>query len=128
MKTQKRQTGDIGERAAAKYLRKNKYKILATNAFFGKKEVDIIAENREYIVFAEVKTRTLSLDGTLPYGRPASAVDHDKQSNLIAAARMYLATHPLKKRLRFDVLEVYLPMNDPHAPPTVIHMPDAFRA
>ncbi len=128
MKNEKREIGDLGERAAAKYLRKNRYRILFKNAFFGKKEVDIIAENREFLVFAEVKTRTLSADGTLPYGRPVLAVDREKRTNLIAAARMYLAAHPTKKKLRFDVLEVYLPSEGEKSPPTVIHLPDAFRA
>lgn len=128
MKTEKREIGDRGEAAAAKYLRKIKCKVLAKNAFFGKKEVDIIAEDREHIIFAEVKTRTRSEDGALPYGRPILAVNREKQQNLIAAARMYLAAHPSNKRLRFDVLEVYLSEGDPKAPPTVVHIPDAFRA
>ncbi len=127
MLTKKRAIGDIGESSAAKYLRKNKYKILETNAFFLKKEVDIIAEDREHILFVEVKTRTVSPDGTLLYGRPATAVDRAKRENLIAAARMYLATHKTEKKLRFDVIEVYL-FPDGKTPPRILHMMDAFRA
>ncbi len=128
MLTKRRSIGDYGEKSAEQYLQKKKYKILRTNAFFLKKEVDIIAENREFLVFAEVKTRTLNADGELPYGRPATAVDRAKRQNLITAARMYLAAHKTEKKLRFDVIEVYLPPEGNRTPPHIIHMEDAFRA
>ena len=49
--------GDIGEKAAAGFLRENGYKITARNKHLSHKEIDIIAEDKSFIVFVEVKTR-----------------------------------------------------------------------
>ena len=57
MKTVKRALGDLGEEAAAKYLRKNKIKVLERNYVYGPHEIDIVAENKEFLIFVEVKTR-----------------------------------------------------------------------
>ena len=50
--------GRFGEDAAAQYLTDNGYTIKGRNVRFGRHELDIIAEDDEYIVFVEVKTRT----------------------------------------------------------------------
>jgi len=50
--------GKKGEDLAADYLRKKGYRILKRNWRSGRNEVDIIADNNEYIVFVEVKTRS----------------------------------------------------------------------
>ena len=57
--TEKRQIGTIGEDAAAKHLKKNKYRILRKNYVALDYEIDIIAENKDFLVFVEVKTRTV---------------------------------------------------------------------
>ena len=49
--TEKRQIGDIGEKASRKYLKKNKYKIVAKNYNTKYGEIDIVAEDKNYIVF-----------------------------------------------------------------------------
>ena len=54
MKTEKRKRGDIGEKAAAKHLKKQRYRILERNYVCGHHEIDLIAENREFLVFVEV--------------------------------------------------------------------------
>ena len=104
----KAEVGRLGEKLACKYLRKNGYKILENNKQESHKETDIIVANKEYIVFVEVKTRSVDLDLYSSYGTPASAVNKQKQSNLIFAARSYLANHPTDKQPRMDVIEVYL--------------------
>lgn len=103
--------GQIGEKLACKYLRKKGYKILENNKRESHKETDIIAANKEYIVFVEVKTRSVDTDLYSSYGTPASAVDKKKQSNLIFAAKSYLAKHHTDKQPRMDVIEVYLQKN-----------------
>ena len=127
MKTLRRLLGDRGERSAAKYLRKNKYKILHKNYIIGRLEVDIIAENADYLVFAEVKTRTFHEGREERFGSPKMAVDHKKQANLFAAAAAYIARFPTDKQIRFDVIEVYTSSDDGQRILSVEHIPDAFR-
>ena len=92
-------TGALGEKYTCKYLRRNKYR----NKYA---EIDIIAENREYILFVEVKTRR-STD-IIP---PAASVDLKKQQRIIKAAKYYLSySCKNEKQPRFDIAEVT--MND----------------
>ena len=127
MKSERRQFGDRGEDAAVAYLKKNGYRILARNYTAGRREIDIIASNREYLAIVEVKTRTYSKENSERFGRPALAVDADKRRNLLVAARIYAEEHPTKKRLRFDVIEVYFDESGDSAPLSLHHMTDAFR-
>ena len=127
MKSDARLFGDRGEQLAADFLKKNKYRILARNLTVGRREIDILAECREALVFVEVKTRTYSERTQQRFGRACLSVDADKRRNLLAAARAYIAKHPTKKPLRFDVIEVYFG-EMPDTPPDIHHMPDAFRA
>jgi len=100
--------GRFGEKAAAEYLKKKGYRILEKNFRAGKNEIDIIAANRKEIVFVEVKTRTLSALGDLPYGTPLEAVDTPKQKRTLAAASAYLYKSETERIPRFDIIEVYL--------------------
>jgi putative endonuclease len=100
--------GSFGERAAARFLRKKGYRILLTNYHAGKNEIDIIAAKRRDIVFVEVKTRTYSPLGDLPYGAPMEAVDTPKQKRTLAAASAYLYKSNSDRNPRFDIIEVYL--------------------
>ena len=59
IKTEKREIGSIGEDVAVKLLKKCGYKILKRNYTAVGNEIDVIVQNKEYIVFVEVKTRTL---------------------------------------------------------------------
>ena len=103
--TPQRLVGNFGERAAAKHLKKNGYKILKTNYTAARNEIDIIAENRDYTVFIEVKTRSENYDKTKE-PRPACAVNAKKQCGIIDAARYYLARNKKHKRIRFDIIEI----------------------
>ena len=106
--TDKRITGNFGERAAARYLRRNRYKILKMNYVAFDNEIDIIAESKDVYAVVEVKTRTLGhLNEREP--RPASAVTPEKQRGIIRTAKCFLATVPERdKPVRLDVIEVYL--------------------
>ena len=95
--------GEIGEEYAVKFLKKKKYKILERNYRKRYGEIDIIAENKNYIVFVEVKTRnTASLTSA------ADAVNRQKQLKIIKTASLYLAENETEKFCRFDVCEVYV--------------------
>ena len=104
----KLEVGRYGEEQARIFLKSKGYKIVASNKHESHKEIDIIATNKEYIIFVEVKTRSVGYDLYSPYGSPASAVNKKKQQNLINAARAYLRSNPSRKQPRMDVIEVYL--------------------
>ena len=106
--TELRKLGDFGERAAARALRKDGYKILERNYIADGAEIDIIAKKGGVTAFVEVKTRSVT-EGGAPRiePRPASAVTPKKQRAIIGAAREYLAFHGVDTRVRFDVVEVY---------------------
>jgi len=96
--------GDKGEQSAALYLRKLGYKIIAANYRASTGEIDIIARDKEYLVFVEVKTRR-----SLACGSPAEAVNVKKQQKIIKTALCYLNQHKLTDHdCRFDILEIYL--------------------
>ena len=113
--------GRWGEGLAAEYLRKKGYILLAANwrCRFG--EIDLIAADREYLCFVEVKLRK----GT-GFGRPAAFVDGRKQEKLRATAQLYLSEHPTALQPRFDVVEIFSPQGMDTARPEVIHLEDAF--
>ena len=102
--------GRYGEKLAAKFLKKNRYKIIAKNSHQSHNELDIVAVNKEYIVFVEVKTRSVGEDLYSEYGTPAEAVTFSKQKRLISAARSFMTKNKkyYKKQPRMDVIEVYL--------------------
>lgn len=122
--------GRFGEDAAANYLADHGFEIKARNLRYGKHEIDIIAEDRAYLVFVEVKTRTVPPPNSLySYGRPASAVTYQKKQNTLAAAREYLWEHPTRKRRRIDVIEVYLARDtDTPTVSKINHIRNAFGA
>lgn len=95
--------GRSGEAAAAHYLREQKnYTILHQNYRHRLGEIDLIAKDKDTIVFIEVKTRT-----TRRYGHPAEAVERQKQRKITRVAKAYLGRYRLWDRpCRFDVIEV----------------------
>lgn len=93
--------GKKGEDVAADHLRKAAYKILFRNWKWGRNEIDIIAENDNFIVFVEVKTRTDDFQI-----HPVSAITKDKQRSIIYAADGYLRQYLLDKESRFDVITI----------------------
>ena len=99
--------GKKGEKLAAKYLESIGYQIKHKNLHVSTKEVDIICEDGEYIVFVEVKTVRMRPDGTYP-AKPASYVTRKKKNNLIIAAQYYMRKYRPPLIPRIDVVEVYL--------------------
>ena len=88
-----------GESMAAAHLQEKGYKIRHRNWKSGKLEVDIIAENNDYMVFAEVKTRTEGF-----YGKISDLVPTEKQKLLVRAADSYIRIYDINKESRFDVI------------------------
>ena len=131
-KTKKQLVGSFGEDAAVKFLREDGYTIKDRNIHLSHTELDIVAEDENYIVFVEVKTRSYTNDeGTSDYGTPGMAVDRKKRGDTVKASRAYLAKHRTKKQPRIDVIEVYLKQSEGTDEPKIIkinHIRNAFGA
>ncbi len=98
----RRQTGEAGEALAARLLRRHGYRILETNYRTAIGEVDIIARERDTIVFVEVKARR-----SLHFGHPKTAVTAQKRHKLSLLALHYLkATGQSGAKARFDVVSI----------------------
>ena len=117
--------GRYGESVAVEYLKSKKYKIVDKNFHASHNEIDIIAEDKKYIVFVEVKARSFNPNSNYEYDTPASAVTYSKQKRVLAAAQAYLNAHPTKKTPRLDVIEIYL-SRDPVEVVKINHIEDAF--
>lgn len=121
--------GRYGESVACFYLQSKGYKIIDQNFYASHNEIDIIAENKKYIIFVEVKARSVMTELDPQYGTPAMAVTHSKQRRTVAAAQAYLNLHPTKKSPRLDVIEIYLKKSKDGSPSEVLkinHIEDAF--
>jgi putative endonuclease len=114
--------GRRGESAAARYLKRHGYRILARGDRLWPGELDLVALDRQTIVFVEVKTRR-SQDA----GHPAEAVDAAKQRRLTRLAVTFLKRHGLLEHPgRFDVVAVTWP--EGRRRPTIEHFKNAFEA
>ncbi len=119
----KKWLGPAGERAAASYLQRLGYRILARSHRQRLGEIDLIALDGECIVFVEVKARNSDADGD-----PSLAVTTRKQEKLTRAALVYLKQHRLLEQpARFDVISIVWP-SQAKAQPTIRHFKSAFEA
>ncbi len=125
--------GKFGEDIAADFLIKNGYKISGRNLKFGRHELDIVAEDKDFIIFIEVKTRSCKYPESSNYGNPGRAVTYKKRTDTVKATYEYLRTHHTNKQPRMDVIEVFLhEMSDSRVtPPQILninHIRNAFDA
>ena len=114
--------GGWGEALAAEYLRNKRYRIIAQGFRCRFGEIDLIAKNKKYLVFVEVKLRSSD--------RFASAmeyVDRRKQDRLRMTASIYLSRNETTLQPRFDVIEIYAPRGMDTPDPEIIHLEDAFQ-
>lgn len=111
--------GKEGEDAACNYLQEKGYKIVERNWRFHKYEIDIIAENEDFIIFLEVKTRTSTL-----WGNPEDFISKGQIKRIVAAADFYLREYDIKKDARFDVISATLNKGKIE----IEHIDDAFMA
>ena len=115
-------TGAWGEAVAAEYLRKKHYKIIASGYYSRFGEIDLVAQNRKYLVFAEVKLRK-----SARFAQAREYVDTRKQDRLRMTASVYLSENPTKLQPRFDIIEIYAPEGTATAAPEIYHMEDDFQ-
>lgn len=110
---EKRRLGFFGESKAAKYLKRQGYKILERNFRCPFGEVDIIAQKGDVTAFTEVKTRTND-----NYGEPNEAVGRERQKRYKNCVRFYFANREIDCTVRFDIIEV--------TPKGINHIENAF--
>ena len=92
--------GIRGEEEATKMLEDKGFRVIEHNWRMGHLEVDLIAENKRELVFAEVKART-STFGDI---KPEEYVDENKKRRLVAAANAYIKYNKSEKNPRFDII------------------------
>ena len=94
--------GRAGEIKASEFLKKKGFKILKTNYKTYCGEIDIIAQDGEYMVFIEVKTRSSE-----DFGLPSEAVTFRKREKYYRVASEYLQRNKkMDAPCRFDVVEI----------------------
>lgn len=97
-------TAKLGEDKACEYLRKLGFKIIERNFRKGYGEIDVVALDKDVLVFVEVKTRTSN-----QFGSPLEGITYWKLKSLIKTARYYKMTHrSFPESLRIDAVAVIL--------------------
>ncbi len=113
--------GAWGEEKAARYLQSQGYELLERNFRSRYGEIDIIARDGEFLVFAEVRLRA-----STRFGLPEETVDRRKQEKLRLTAECYLQTHEAPLQPRFDVVALYAKNGMDTRPLPVKHIKNAF--
>ncbi len=113
--------GTWGEERAARFLTEQGYTIVEKNFHSRYGEIDLIAEDGEFLVFVEVKLRA-----SVSHGLPEETVTSRKQEKLRLTAETYLQTHETDKQPRFDVVALYAKDGMKTHPLPVRHIKNAF--
>tara|TARA_R100001143_G_C3361215_1_gene136171 strand:+ start:23269 stop:23643 length:375 start_codon:yes stop_codon:yes gene_type:complete len=115
-----RERGLEGEDLACAYLEAKDWIVLDRNYFFQKAEVDIVATDRNYIIFIEVKMRSDTY-----FGYPEEHVTPAKEKNIKKAAEAWIYERKMETAVvRFDVISIVQKGNES---PDITHFEDAFR-
>jgi putative endonuclease len=121
MKSFNKDIGALGEEISESYLKNLGYRILDKNFRCKCGEIDLIAVNRGYICFIEVKTRY-----GVTFGMPSESVVYSKQRKIYNTAQVYIMKKNIvNSNFRFDVIEVILNNNNNYF--LVNHIKDAFQ-
>ena len=114
--------GRWGEQLAARYMEEKGWYIRERDWHWHGTDLDLVCidEDDTTLVFVEVKTRS-----TGDYGRPAEAVDTNKQHNIISAATAYKRRFRKENRhTRYDVISIIGTPDSPN--PQIEHIEDVF--
>jgi len=100
----RQEVGKLGEKAAQKFLKKQGYRIRETGFRCRRGEIDIIAQQKDCLVFVEVRTKS-----NLDFGTPEESITRAKKEKLIASALTYTNTHQnIPSLWRIDVVAIEL--------------------
>lgn len=112
--------GKKGEDLAVSHLRSLNYEIIAKNYFSSYGEIDIIARQKNLLIFVEVKSRSSNFEAAF------SSVSQSKQRKLAKTAMHFLSRHKIYEEMftRFDVIAIVKGQNGEYK---LNHMQDAFQ-
>jgi len=103
----KRETGIMGEKIACGFLENNGYKIIETNYRCRNGEMDIVARQRDTLVFIEVRTKK-----SYNFGTPEESITEKKKERLRIVAEQYQLDHTgLPKDWRIDLVAIQMNSN-----------------
>jgi putative endonuclease len=103
----RRDTGILGEKLAKEFLKKRGYRIRETNYRCHEGEIDIVARDKDCLVFVEVRTKT-----SLEFGHPEESITSAKRQRMRATAYQYCQNHhDLPPQWRIDVVAIELDSN-----------------
>lgn len=102
MATSKR-IGTQAEQIAANYLKSKGLAIITENFSGPQGELDLIAQDKDTLVFVEVRYRK-----SAGFGLPQETVNWKKQQRIVQTARYFFARHPkwARKASRFDIVAI----------------------
>ena len=98
----RQEVGRLGEKLAQRFLKRRGYRVRETNFHCREGEIDIVAQQRDCLVFIEVRTKS-----SLDFGTPEESITRAKKETLIASALTYVDTHQnLPSSWRIDVVAI----------------------
>jgi len=113
-----KEKGNVGEEQAVTFLVEKGFQIVERNYRYGKGEIDIVAREKDFLVFVEVKARE-----SLEYGLPEEAITKRKIAQIRKIAEAYLAEKTITdENIRFDVVAILFLNNQT----TINHYENAF--
>jgi putative endonuclease len=99
---ERKKLGEMGEKIAAEFLKRQGYNILHQNYRCRFGEIDIVAKDNSSYVFIEVKTRR-----GLEYGRPIEAINKVKINRMLKTLQFYLKQYKIyNSNIRVDAMEI----------------------
>ena len=98
----RQEVGRLGEKLAQRFLKRRGYRVRETNFHCRGGEIDVVAQQRDCLVFIEVRTKS-----SLDFGTPEESITRAKKEKLIASALTYIDTHQnLPPSWRIDVVAI----------------------
>lgn len=104
---ERKETGNLGEKVAVDYLKGKGYRIIETNYRCRSGEIDIVARKGDYLIFAEVRTRS-----DLSFGGPEESISWSKAQHMGRSAEYYAQSHEgLPESWRVDLIAIEIDKN-----------------
>lgn len=120
MSQSKQVIGQLGEKAAASFLQRKGYEIIARNWRCRSGEIDLVAQLNDVLIIVEVRTRRSTRHGTA-----VESIDRHKQNKLRSLALIYQQLERKQQRtVRFDVIAIQLNLDESIA--ELNHIENAF--
>jgi putative endonuclease len=96
--------GELGERIAERWLRRQGWRVVQRRFRAGRRDIDLVVERDDLVVFVEVKARHGA-----EFGDPVEAVNWNKQRQLVRSASVWIDRHGRpSESYRFDVVGVLI--------------------